>query len=111
MYDTITLDKVYRERSGFVRGVFVCLEVHMENNFYHSQRWRTVRRKALRRDKFLCVECSRYGKKTPATVVHHIKERSAYPELEYELGNLESLCEACHNKRHPEKGSKRKGRY
>lgn len=68
-------------------------------------------RKALRRDKFLCVECNRYGKKTPATVVHHVKERSAYPELEYELTNLESLCEACHNKKHPERGSKIKGRY
>ncbi len=34
----------------------------------------------------------------PADMVHHIKERSEYPELALTLDNLISLCNACHNK-------------
>ena len=40
----------------------------------------------------------------PADMVHHIKERTEYPELALTLENLISLCNACHNKEHPEKG-------
>jgi len=57
------------------------------------------------------VECKQYGKKVPATTVHHIKERSEFPELEYDINNLECLCSPCHNKKHPEKGKTIKGRY
>jgi len=46
-----------------------------DNDFYHTHRWHTLRDKILRRDKFLCVECVRYGKHTQATTVHHVKER------------------------------------
>lgn len=45
-------------------------------------------------------------------MVHHKKHADEYPELAYDLDNLESLCEACHNKKHPEKGRKAlKARY
>ncbi len=88
-----------------------CVEEWDNDSFYTTQRWKELREKVLRRDKYLCVECSRYGKKTPATVVHHIWERSRFPELEYDINNLECLCNSCHNKKHPEKGRKRKGRY
>lgn len=80
-----------------------------DDAFYHSQRWRTLRNKALRRDKYLCVECKRYGRKVPANVVHHIKERADYPELQYDINNLECLCDSCHNKKHPDKGGYVKG--
>lgn len=72
--------------------------------FYTSRRWQTVRGRALRRDKFLCQECKRYGRKRQATTVHHIQHRDAHPELQYQLDNLVSLCDACHNKAHPERG-------
>ena len=35
--------------------------------------------------------------------VHHIKHVDEFPELAYEDNNLVSLCQACHNKAHPEK--------
>ena len=76
-----------------------------DDNFYHTHRWYTLRDKILRRDKFLCVECKRYGKRVLATTVHHIKEREDFPELQYDMSNLESLCAACHNKKHPDKGN------
>lgn len=62
----------------------------------------------MRRDKFLCRDCARYGRNTPAQVVHHIKPREIWPELQWDPDNLISLCEACHNKRHPEKGGVRR---
>lgn len=52
----------------------------------------------------MCKRCKRYGKHTPAQIVHHIKHVDKFPELAFEDSNLESLCIACHNAMHPEKG-------
>ena len=71
---------------------------------YNSQRHRVWRDKVLRRAGYLCQECARYGRRTPATVAHHIKHAAAYPALRYVVSNGRALCAACHNKEHPEKG-------
>lgn len=76
----------------------------MADQFYTSKRWRKLRAAALRRDKYQCVECRKYFRSRTATTVHHIRPREEYPELEWRLDNLVSLCEACHNRLHPEKG-------
>ena len=73
---------------------------------YNSARHKDWAEKVLRRAGYLCEECKRYGRKTPATTAHHIKHADAYPELRYVLTNGRALCEACHNKAHPEKGGK-----
>ena len=70
---------------------------------YNCARWKRKRAWIFKRDGYMCCRCRRYGKKTPATVVHHKKHVDEYPELAYEDDNLESLCNACHNKAHPEK--------
>ena len=78
--------------------------------FYQSDAWRRVRQQALERDHFYCQKCLQMvemGRKlrpNDATMVHHIKPRSLYPELELDLSNLVSLCDACHNQEHPERG-------
>lgn len=65
---------------------------------------------ALQRDYYICQDClaaKRRGemiRPRSASVVHHILPRDKYPELALDLDNLVSLCDACHNKRHPEKG-------
>lgn len=80
--------------------------------FYKTKAWRNARWMALGRDMHMCVECMaayerhEISEPRPATVVHHIKPRKEYPELALELNNLQSLCDACHNKKHPEKGEK-----
>lgn len=80
---------------------------------YTSKRHKEWRAKVLKRDKYLCQECRRYGRLTeeglpvPATTAHHIKHRDKYPELQYKVSNGQALCAACHNHKHPEKG----GRY
>lgn len=71
---------------------------------YRSAKWKQKRARILRRDAYMCQRCRRYGKITDATIVHHIKEVDAYPELAWKDDNLESLCMKCHNIMHPEKG-------
>lgn len=74
---------------------------------YKSKRWKSKRLAILRRDKYLCQECKKYGKIKEAVTVHHIKHADTHPELAYDDNNLESLCQGCHNKKHPEKGGRR----
>ena len=68
--------------------------------------------KVLRRAGYRCEECRRYGRTDKdglpvrATVAHHIQHLDEHPELAYDLANGRALCEACHNKMHPEKGGK-----
>jgi len=76
------------------------------SEFHRSAKWRRKREAILRRDQYRCVECRKFGRLAEATIVHHIKPYEEYPELAFESSNLESLCTACHNKAHPEKGTK-----
>lgn len=78
----------------------------MKNNFYDSRAWKAVRAAILRRDGYLCKNCRRYGRSRPAQTVHHIKHLDEHPELALIPSNLVSLCNACHNEMHPEKGGK-----
>ena len=81
--------------------------------FYLSPAWRAVREQALLRDHW-CRECLRLvaagikPRPNEATMVHHVKPRKLYPELELELDNLESLCNDCHAKMHPERGFRKR---
>lgn len=78
--------------------------------FYKSLAWRRARKLALERDHYICQDClaaRRRGERLrprTATVVHHVLPVETHPELRLELDNLVSLCAACHDKRHPEKG-------
>lgn len=74
-------------------------------DFYHSTRWIRKRAQILRRDGYMCQECRKYGRITPAYYVHHIEHLEDRPDLALEDSNLEAVCLACHNKLHPEKGS------
>ena len=73
------------------------------NGFYLSPEWKSKREYILQRDGYMCRECKRYGRAKEATTVHHIKHLDEYPELALDDDNLISLCDACHNKAHPEK--------
>ncbi len=72
---------------------------------YRSARWLRKRNVILRRDKYQCRECKRFGRRKEATEVHHIKHVDEFPELAFVDSNLVSLCHACHNAKHPEKAS------
>ena len=89
------------------------LSMHYEKQtdpFYKSAHWRRARKAALERDFYICQDClaaKRRGemiRPRTATVVHHIQPIELRPDLKLDLDNLVSLCDPCHNKRHPEKG-------
>lgn len=67
---------------------------------YKSSKWARKRKKILKRDRYLCKNCKRYGKMSEASVVHHVFPCEHYPEYEWEDDNLISLCVKCHNAMH-----------
>ena len=69
-------------------------------NNYKDKRWIEKRKAILKRDKYQCQECRRYGKLVDATHVHHCWPLEYYPEYKYCSWNLISLCTKCHNKMH-----------
>lgn len=73
------------------------------NDFYHSQAWRTLRRQALERDKHLCQVCLQHNELTFADTVHHIKPIRQNEAEKLSLNNLISVCRKCHNELHREK--------
>ena len=72
--------------------------------FYNSEAWQRARQAALVGDNYLCVRCLARHRFVQATMVHHKEALLDSPEQALDLSNLESLCDDCHNRAHPEKG-------
>ena len=76
--------------------------------FYGSAAWQKARRARLMMDNGLCQECMRRfeaggSSPRPATMVHHIIPISRRPDLRLDLSNMESLCNECHERMHPDR--------
>lgn len=71
-----------------------------DDAYYHTKRWRKLRERVLRRDGYMCQWAKRYGKRLPATHVHHIFPRDLYPEYQWEPWNLVSLSKQGHEEMH-----------
>ena len=67
---------------------------------YKDKKWLEKRKAILKRDRYQCQECKRYGKVIDASHVHHVWPLEFYPEYKYSSWNLISLCNRCHNKMH-----------
>lgn len=65
-------------------------------DFYDTDEWQLLRRKALRVYGCSCMKC-----KITNTEMHvdHIKPRSKYPELELDFNNLQVLCRRCNKEK------------
>ena len=78
--------------------------------FYKSSAWQKTRYAYLVSQNFICERCG--GR---ATMVHHRKyltEQSiGDPEMTVGVGNLEALCEACHDAEHKVDSPLREGMY
>ena len=68
--------------------------------FYVTAGWLRVRLQVLERDKYACSKCRDAGKYTKANTVHHLRPLSEAPHMALDLGNLTSLCHACHEAIH-----------
>lgn len=69
-------------------------------DFYKTSKWKAKRERILRRDEYMCRECSRFGKSVLAATVHHIFPLDQEPSLRLASDNLLSLCNKCHDKMH-----------
>ena len=56
-----------------------------------GRRWQAVRRAALKRDRWRCVQCGKAG----VLEVDHIV-RLEDGGVEFDLANLQALCRSCH---------------
>lgn len=69
----------------------------IEDSFYNTPAWRTLRKIKLIEYNGACQRCLvKYGiinTKNPEG--HHLKPRSKYPELELEPDNIVILCKTC----------------
>lgn len=72
--------------------------------FYSSTAWKNLREIVKKRDHYLCVDCLKAGKMTPAEEVHHTVELTPTnienPEISLNMSLLVSVCRECHKVRH-----------
>jgi len=72
--------------------------------FYGSEAWKKCREAFLQSKKYLCERCSTDGNPTPAKIAHHkkyiTKRNISNPAITLAWGNLEALCQDCHNREH-----------
>lgn len=64
-------------------------------DFYKSKKWRELRFVALRMTEGTCELCGARASDGVSLHVDHIKPRSKYPALQYDLDNLQVLCDDC----------------
>ena len=77
--------------------------------FYHSKDWKATSKAKLSAAGWKC-EARLEGCTGLAVEVHHIKPIRTDEgwALRLEWSNLEAVCTACHNGRHPEKGKRKR---
>lgn len=69
-----------------------------EQQFYNSKAWKMLRSTQLSIQP-LCEHCLEVGVLKPAYLIDHIKEIKDDWTLRLTLSNVQSLCQACHNKK------------
>jgi len=67
---------------------------------YKSKRWRTKRKRILKRDGYACQYHKRYGRRIDAVTVHHIYPAAEYPAYQWCDWNLISLSADAHDMMH-----------
>lgn len=63
--------------------------------FYNSPEWKALRYEAFSKHGNKCQCCGASPSKGIVLHIDHIKPRSIFPELAFELDNLQVLCEFC----------------
>lgn len=97
-----------------LRQLQAMIETGTSDDFYDWAEWIDTRRKVLELDRQECQICKRCGRYRRAVIVHHVKHLRDRPDLalsvfdpETEERQLVSVCRACHENQHPERGLKR----
>jgi len=66
-----------------------------KKGFYDGQKWKELRYEALKKYGRKCACCGAEAKDGAKLHVDHIKPRSRYRHLQYDINNLQILCSDC----------------
>lgn len=68
----------------------------------NSIEWKNWRRSVFERDDYTCQECGIRSGNGKAVWIHphHLKSRTEFPELQFNVDNGQTLCRDCHRKTH-----------
>ena len=84
------------------------------DDFYDWTEWKKLRLDVLSMDHNECQFCKQAGRFRRAVIVHHVKHLRDRPDIALSVFDLDtgerqliSLCRACHEEQHPERGFKR----
>lgn len=90
------------------------IDAGTSDDFYDWTEWIKTRTSVLSMDHRECQVCKQRGRYKKAVIVHHVKHLRDRPDLAlsvFDLGSGErqliSLCRACHEEQHPERGLKK----
>lgn len=64
---------------------------------YATSEWKELIRQVYKRDNYKCTRCKSTNKKGHRLHAHHIKSWAGHSELRFNLSNIITLCELCHN--------------
>ena len=67
----------------------------LTEGFYQTWAWKSVRYQALKKYGAKCMLCGATPEDGARICVDHIKPRSKFPELQFDLNNLQILCDDC----------------
>lgn len=67
---------------------------------YRDSRWLEFRERVLQRDEFICVRCDKRSDDTRSLQAHHRRYLPGRFPWEYELKDMETLCQGCHAELH-----------
>jgi hypothetical protein len=67
----------------------------LDDKFYSSKKWRELRYIALKQTGGTCSLCGAKSSDGIQLHVDHIKPRSRFPQYQFDLNNLQVLCEDC----------------
>lgn len=110
-YNRISKEKIKVLDNELMQFAIQCVHNNNLHALYTCWDWLKLRYEVLRDDKHECQCCKAQGKYTKATMVHHEKPVKEYPELAFskiyvdedgkERRQLISLCNSCHEEKHP----------
>ena len=71
----------------------------MEQSYYDTEQWQTVKRQRLSIDKYRCQMCGCAGSQRNPLTVHHLSYKHFRNELQGDAvySDLVTLCSNCHN--------------
>lgn len=65
-----------------------------------DKKWQKKRLEVFQRDEWTCTKCSYKTDEYQSLHVHHKRYLAGYNPADYDLDDLETLCEECHRKEH-----------